>query len=319
MLYTETSVTRHLTRWCAEHLGKHDSPEYQAYMRHFEAYLQVKRLEQSAPHDNAGRFGMSGAAGCLRANALKRAGVKGKPIDGDSAVTFEIGHLLECMALAVLKASGFNVTRVQETIRLDPAFQSAMDGVLEAGPVHLPYPVILSVKTASYKSSSPPRGKNPAKRYGFAQLPLDGIRKAQPSWYVQSQLEMDATGIGHALVVTIAKDMIAAFRGDSVFESSGSLSWYSELLRADGLTADSVARPHRTALENIGENMRADEVPPLVFRSETMEGGGTAFGWLKLPAPGDVESGWGGENKFATGLFNPCFGCQYGGMKEVCR
>lgn len=312
MIYTETSVTRYLTRWCADHLGKHDSPQYSAYMEHFQRYLDLKREEQGEAHSNGGRFGMSSAAGCLRANALKRAGVKGKPLDGDSAVTFEIGHLLECMALAVLSASGFTVTRVQETIRLDPAFQSAMDGVLEAGPVNLPYPVILSVKTASYKSSSPPRGKNPAKRYGFAQLPLDGIRRAQPSWYVQGQLEMAATGIGHAFVLVLAKDMIAAFRGDSVFENSGSLSWYAELLKADRDLAEGMNR-------SVGQYLSArpeTAIPVLPVLNDDPK---SKFYVVRLPRPGDVESGWKGPNQEATGSFNPCFGCQYGGQPEICK
>lgn len=308
MIYTETALVRHVTAWCQKHLGQHDSAEYLAYHRAFAAFLETKREEQSRAHDNAGLFGMSGAGGCLRANALKRAGVQGKPDDGDSMVTFEIGHLLECMALAVLGAAGFAVTRMQETIRLEPAFASAIDGVLEAGPVKLDYPLVLSVKTASYKSSSPPRGNYPAKRYGFAQLPLDGVRKAQPGWFTQSQLEMAATGIPRSLVLVVSKDMIAAFRGDAVFEQSGSLSWYAEVLQAEPNSIRNLKSVYRETLEQAEKDVR--EVSPAY---------GVADGFVILPRPGDVASGWKGENAKATGTFNPCFGCRYGGQPEICK
>ena len=310
-LYAETATVRHLEAWCRDHLGHHDSPEYTRYHARFQEHLTRKREEQAREHSNGGLFGMSGAAGCLRANALKRARAEGKPMEGDTLVTFEIGHLLECMTLAVLDASGFKVEDPQRPVELGGVFRSAVDGIVTAGPVALPYPVVLSVKTASYKSSSPPRGNAPAKRYGFAALPLDGVRKAQPSWWVQSQLEMAATGFERSLVVAIAKDMIAAFRGDSVFTASGSLSWYAELIPAEPMSAGYLDRRYRDAKALLDDGgLWPQQIPPVVYQPDR--------GFVVLPAPGDVSKGWGGPNKEATGTFSPCFGCQYGGMPEVC-
>lgn len=318
MIFTETAIIRYLEAWCKDHLGHHDSPEYARYHARFQEHLARKREEQAREHSNGGLFGMSGAAGCLRANALKRARVEGKPMEGDTLVTFEIGHLLECMTLAVLDASGFKVEDPQRAVELGGVFRSAVDGVLTAGPVALPYPLLVSAKTNSYKSSSPPRGNAPAKRYGFAALPLDGVRKAQPSWWVQSQLEMAATGYTHSLVLVVAKDMIAAFRGDSVFTASGSLSWYAEVIPAEPTKAESEADPSWLKLEGqyghaltlLDQGADPRRVPPVVYQPGN--------GFIVLPAPGDFASGWKGPNQQVTGTFNPCFGCQYGGMKEIC-
>lgn len=309
MIYTETATIRHLEGWCAAHLGHHDSPEYARYHDRFQEHLNRKRAEQAREHSNGGLFGMSGAAGCLRANALKRAGIQGRPLEGDTLVTFEIGHLLECMALAILDGAGFKVEDPQKPVELGGVFRSAVDGIVTAGPVALPYPLVLSVKTASYKSSTPPRGSQPAKRYGFAGLPLDGIRKAQPSWWVQSQLEMAGTGFHNSLVVVVAKDMIAAFRSDSVFQASGSLSWYAEVIPAEPVT-DRLLEQYGTALKLLDGGARPQDAPEAVYQPDR--------GFLVLPAPGDYASGWGGENKIATKSFNPCFGCQYGGLPEAC-
>lgn len=292
-LYTETSVTRHLQSWCAAN-GKHDSPGLAAYHAHFDRLLAAKRAEQRRPHDNQGLFGMASSGGCLRAQALKRAKIAGRPLDGDSIQTYEIGHLVEVMAGAVLLASGFDLIRSQEAIRLEPAFASAIDGVLSGGPVALPYPLLLSIKSSSYKSSQPPRGNSPAKRYGFAGLMLDGLRRAEPTWYLQSQLEMAATGLAHSLVLVVAKDMIAAFKGDSIFKENGSLTFYAELIPAVPASIAMLREAYEAVLAAQGD---PSQVLPIYFSGKD--------GPVELPNPGE-GGGWGGPNQAATGRFNPC-------------
>lgn len=301
MLYTEQAVVRHLESWCRDHLGKHDSPEYAAYHAAFARHLATKRDEQLTAHSNRGLFGMSQAGGCIRAQGFRRDGIEGEPPHGDERMTWEVGHLLECATLAILEVSGFQLQSVQEPISWGP-FASAVDGVLADGPVPLPYPVVVSVKTASYKSSSPPRGKMPAKRYGFAGLPLDGIYKSKPEWFVQAQLEMAATGLKHTLVVVIAKDMIAAFREDAIFRESGSLTWYAELVTADLSVSEATAQWYELATGDTDRQV-GESAPPLALRAPGE--------YVRLPAPGDTASGWGGPNKEATGRFNPCFSCAY--------
>lgn len=298
-LYTHTPTVKYLKAWCAEHMGAHDDPLYHKYHSLFADHLAKKRTEQQQLHDNEGKFGMSQAAGCIRANSLRRAGVKGKPPDGDTRLTWEIGHLLECMSLAVLEAPGFTLSASQVRCEL-PNHLSWADGILAAGPVDLPYPLLLSIKTNSYKSSG--RTKGGFKRFGFAGLPLDGIRTSQPSWYVQAQLEMLAKIVPRALILVVAKDMVKAFEGDEIFQESGSLSWYAELIEFDTVIAEEVAHAYRPG---------RDLTRPAVYSPDK--------GFITLPAPGDVSEGWGGLNKEATGTFNPCFGCEFGGMPEVCH
>lgn len=303
MIYTETSVTRYLEDWMAAHLGDHTSPEYRRYLELFQTYLDEKREEQREEHDNEGNFGMSSAAGCLRANALRRAGVKGRPETGSTRHTWEVGHLCEVMTLAVLAASGFKLRGTQ--VRCDfPPHLSWADGVIESGPVPLPYPLVLSVKSSSYKSSSFSRGKA-MKRYGFPALPLDGVERAQPSWYVQLQLEMAALGLRHGLVVAVAKDMIKAFEGDPIMQESGSLSLYAEVIEAESWVAENVAAEHAYI-----QDKESSAVHPILTWV------GRDRGPVRFPAPGDVVSGWGGPNQQATGTFNYCFGCQYGGTQH---
>lgn len=316
MIYTETATVRHLESWCLMHFGRHDSAEYAHYRARFVEHLKRKHEEQSRPHSNNGLFGMSQAAGCLRANALRRAGVKGRPTPGDTRVTWEIGHIVECMALAILDASGFEVEDPQRRVQLAGTFDSAVDGILMDGPVFLPYPLVLSVKSSSYKSSSPPRGNTPAKRYGFAGLLLDGVRKAEPKWWTQSQLEMAGTGFAHSLILVVAKDMIAAFRGDSVFASSGSLSFYAELIPAEPVPK--VEGQYKNVLGLLDEGARPQDAPPAIYSPDR--------GFIVLPTPGVVTAKWtSNPNADAVGSFNPCgiagppvSGCEYAGMPEVC-
>lgn len=314
-MYSEKSVVRFLESWCKEHLGRHDDLLYAKYIQHFQRHLSTKREEQQLPHENNGRFGMSKAGGCLRAAALSWAGVKGEDFTGSTRAVFEVGHLLECMTLAILEASGFVLRGTQVVCDLPPAHYSYADGVLLSGPVELPYPIVLSVKTQGYKTSG--RTRDGWKRYGFAALPLDGIRQGQHDWFVQSQLEMAALDLRHALVLVVAKDMVKAMEADPIMQESGSLTFYAELLaREEGFErpyqemAGEVLSVLSATLSAAGpeEAQRvAVAVHPIVSRPGR---------FVQLPAPGDTAAGWGGENQKACGDFNRCNGCTYA---ERCR
>ena len=291
-------LIRHLQTWCRDNLpggspGRHALHE--AWGRHFDAKL----AEMEGEHDNAGLFGMSGAAGCLRANALRRARVPGEPIGGDDRVTFEIGHALESFSLAVLEASGFTLAGSQLRAEIPGVMCSAADGALSAGPVDLPYPVLVSVKTASYKQG----GKG--KRRGFAALPLDGIAQEHPTWSAQAQLEMIALPeFKNTLFLVIAKDMIKAYEGDPLLPS---LSWYAELVPARPDSVEQIVKAHRIVIEQA-------DIPPLVVPPITFWPEGSGFKGIRLPDPGNVKDKWGGENQSATGRYNPCFSCSYAAL-----
>jgi hypothetical protein len=316
MIYTETSVTRYLEKWAADNLGDHQSPAYLKYHEAFSRHLLTKRAEQSEEHSNNGKFGMAKAGGCLRATAFSWAGVPREPLSGSTQVTFEVGHLLECMTLALLEASGFKLQGTQVVCDLPPAHYSYADGVLLSGPVELPYPLVLSVKTSSFKMSGKNRDGS-YKRYGFCSLPLDGVCQGQYEWYVQAQLEMAALNIPNTIVLVVAKDMVKTMENDPIMQESGSLSFYAEVLdRVPGFEVPYQEMGGETlqVLRDIlaeagpGEAERAAAaVLPIVSRPGR---------FVRLPSPGDVASGWGGENQKACGDFNRCNGCSYA---ERCR
>lgn len=299
-MYGHEPLIRHLQSWCRDNLpggspGRHALHE--AWRRHFAAKL----AEQEAEHDNAGLFGMSSAGGCLRAQALRRAGVKGAPAPGDDRVTWEMGHLGEVLALATLEASGFHLAQVQAPAVIPGVFSSKVDGVLYGGPVDLPYPLILSVKTASYKMGGA------KKRRGFAALPLEGIANENGTWSVQAQLEMQALGMEHVLFLVLAKDMVKQYEGDPLLPS---LSWYAELLPRVPGSVGRIVEAHKLVLDTPA--VPAIGVPPFTFWPN-----GNGFKVVKLPEPGSKgteKSGWGGPNQEATGRFNSCFSCAFAAL-----
>lgn len=307
-MFGHEAVIHHLRDWCAE--GLKQGPGRVVFHGIWQRHFAAKLAEQETEHSNQGLFGMSSAAGCLRANALRRAGVPGTPATGDDRVTWETGHQIEVFALAVLEASGFKLAATQARAVIPGVFSSAADAVLADGPVKLPYPLVLSVKSRAYKMG----GKG--KRRGFAGLGMDGIYAAEPAAWVQAQLEMQALGLDSALVLVVAKDVVKAYEGDPYLPS---LAWYAELVsRAEEEALRPVILAHKITLhEEERQEHGTGAFSPISITPITFwPNGNGVMKAVRLPDPGNVKDVWGGENQKATGRFNPCFSCQY---SALCR
>ena len=296
-------IARQLETWWREHGGRHDDAAWQAYIADLRSTLPAKLDEISAEHINGDgaskRFGMSKAGGCTRAAALKYLGHEGDPFTGSTLVTFHIGHLLECMAIASLRACGYAVDGAQAAVTIDPFMHSYSDGIIADLDGR---PAILSVKTAGYKKS----GKQGAKwvRQGFPALPFEGVYAGQPSWWAQVQAEMYGTGIDQALVLVAAKDMVKAMEGDPYMgdEGNGSLSWYAEVVPYDpAVCKDQLLPVWQQTWDSVTDGKAGQ---PFVWHAESRR-------YRQLTSPGDTKSGWGGPNRDVTGTFNPCFGCDF--------
>lgn len=306
-------LARQLETWWKANGADANNAAWQRYLVELAALLEIKLNEIGEEHSNTGadgdkRFGMSKAAGCTRQAALKFLGHKGEPFTGSTLMTFHIGHLLECSAVATMRAAGYEVGGTQEPVRIDPMMHSYSDGIIkdfdERGDA------ILSVKTAGYKGSSMLRGK-PMRR-GFPALPFDGIRKAQPSWWAQAQAEMHGSGIPRCIVLVVSKDIVKAMEGDPYLmgepgKGNGSLTFYAEMIEYDQEFCDNQLLP---VWSNVWDSVTDGKAGPAWFFN------GSTVTYARLPKPGDVSEGWGGANKVATGSFNPCFGCDYA---AVCK
>jgi hypothetical protein len=309
-------VVRELEAWWQEHGGRHDSPEWHAYVADLQSLLAIKADEITSEHVNLsddGRkvFGMSKAGGCTRAASLKVLGHEVEPFTGSSLATFHIGHLLECMAIATMRAAGYEVDGAQEPVTIAPFMASFSDGIIRGCKddqrALLPQPTLLSVKTTGYKKSSQSKGK--WVRQGFPALPFEGIRKGQPSWWAQAQAEMHGSGIRYCLVLVVAKDIIKSMEKDPYLMGeggNGSLTFYAELIEYDPLFCETQLVPVWTeAWARVNEGRAA---APYFLGPESK--------YVRLPVAGDTASGWGGPNQAATGTFNPCGACE---MAAACK
>lgn len=286
-------IAAEMEAWCKDHFGQHDDPAFQRYLSEFTSLLATKHGELLAEHSNDGRFGMSGAGGCTRKAGLKLLGHKPEPFSGSTLATFHIGHLVEVMTVSILRAMGYTIDGTQEPVRIDPFMHSYHDGVLTGG--QFTAPVVLSVKSTGYKKSGQQRGK--FIRQGFPALPFDGIRKSQPSWWVQAQAEMHGSGIPQALVVVVAKDMVKAMEADPYMQESGSLTFYAELIDLDDAWCELELLP---VWSSAWKDVQAGFGPlPYVYNPQT-------DGYARLPRPGGQQ--W-DDNREATGSYNVCNYC----------
>lgn len=295
-------IARELEAWWRIHGARHDHPDWQSYLADLETLFPVKLAELGAEHvngdENGKRFGMSKAAGCTRAAALKYLGHESEPFSGSTLVTFHIGHLLECMAIASLRACGYQVDGAQSAVTIDPMMHSYSDGIIQWNDG----PALLSVKTIGYKKS----GKQGSKwvRQGFPALPFDGVYAGQPSWWAQAQAEMHGSGIHETLVLAVAKDIVKAMDGDPYLgdEGNGSLTWYAQLIQYDPeFCAKQLLPVWQTTWDSVTDGKAG---PALVWNPQQGQ-------YKRLVDPGDTKNGWGGPNREVTGTFNPCFGCDF--------
>jgi len=165
----------------------------------------------------------------------------------------------------------------------------------------VPTNVLVEVKTAGYKMSGKNWKSGTWKRYGFTQLFLDRIKKAQPGWWCQAQAMMAAASVPAVLFVVLAKDTIKAFEED---ELTRSLAWYVELVWRDEAFIENELRP--TWDHQYGLVQRGIKDTPAMFYN------GEGYVTLKKADPDGNK----GRNKELTGTFNPCHYCD---LFDACK
>lgn len=240
-------IAKALESWWRDHAGRYDDPEWRLFIETYGTLIRQKYAELLEEHNNGGRFGMSKAGGCTRAAQLKLLGAEAEPLSGSSRATFFIGHTVEIMALSSLIVAGYSITDIQTPISIDPIMLSARDATITLDGKS----TLLSVKSSSYKKSGAEwRGSKGAKekvwvRRGFPELPFQGVRNSQPAYWAQLQAECYAGGYDQALILFVAKDMIAAMKDDPYLgaQGNGSLTFYAELIPADDAFAVGQMRP----------------------------------------------------------------------------
>lgn len=296
-------LARKMEQWHRDHNGRHDDPEWQAFLEDLSVLVRTKLDELGEEHTNHGRFGMSKAGGCVRSAGLKALGYEEEPVTGASRMTFLTGHLLECVGIATLRRVGLEVTSGQSEVVAGP-WHSYTDGIISD--LDGSGPAMLSIKTAGYKKSGRERRGRELVwvRRGFPELPFSGVLKAQPHHYAQMQAEMYASGIHQALYLVIAKDHIKAMEDDPYLgeQGNGSLAFYTEVVAYNPGFVEGVLLP---TWEQASEDVEAGRAPaPLWLTSELR--------FVRLhPASLGRE-----PNASLTGTFNPCDYCS---LVQACR
>lgn len=289
---TALSIAARAEQWWQQHGGKHDSPEWNAFLANVAAKIPLKLQELSEEHTNNGRFGMSNAGGCTRQSSLKLLGYEKEELSGSTRFTFMLGHLIEVVGgICTLEALGYPVRGLQEKVRIDPFMESATDGIFDLDGV----PTILSVKSAGYKMSGFDKRSGTWRRYGFAQYPTDGVLGTTPKYYAQSQMEMRAANISQSLTFVVAKDIIKAMEGDPKMKENGSTTFYAELIPYNPSHAQ---RIHEVWQRQWSAILKSEAGPAMVFTKNAE--------WVELTP---ADTGKDSPNKALTGSFNFCDYC----------
>lgn len=288
-------LARQLEEWHAAHNGQHADPAWESFLNDFQSLIALKATEMTEEHSNDGKFGMSKAGGCTRAAALKLLGNEPTPFSGSTRVTFFIGHVVECLAIASLRALNYEVGGGQQVVTIDDYMHSASDGIIADFDGA---ETILSVKSAGYKKSGK-QGKQWVRR-GFPELPFMGVRRSQPGHYAQAQAEMYGSGISQVLYLVASKDIIKAmeedpYLGDGDGKGNGSLTFYAELIKYDEMFC-------HTQLLPVWEKQWADVQAGRPGDAMFLTGDG---GYAKLTA---ASQSW-QPNAGKTGTYNPCNYC----------
>jgi hypothetical protein len=297
-LYGNKAITYALEAWWREHGGQWNDPAWQQWMADYRDLSAVKHEEHLSEHDNGGRFGMSKTGYCTRAAGLRWLGCDAAPFSGSTRVTFFIGHALEAVAVASLRAIGIPVDGAQTPVTIDPFMLSYSDGIAEIDGEK----VVLSVKTMGYKKSGQERGK--WVRRGFPELPFGGVKATQPGWWSQLQAEMHGHGLKRGLVLVVAKDIIKAMEKDPYMGEggNGSLTFYAEMIDYDERFVTQELLPIWTG---VWVDVQRGEVPPPWYFV------GSKGGYVPLTPCGDWKT-----NKEITGTFDPCSYCD---VREACE
>lgn len=304
-------VSRQLEQWWKDHASNPADPAWLSFIEDYRSLLPAKLEEVTSEHSNLNAsgqkcFGMSKAGGCTRSATLKALGYEPEPFSGSSLFTFFLGHSIEVLAIASLRACGYEVGAAQARCAIEPMMASASDGVLTlAGK-----PCILSVKSTGYKKAGMERGK-PVRR-GFPELPFEGVRKAQPSWWAQAQGEMHATGIKQTLVLAVAKDIIKSMEADPYLmgpEGNGSLTFFAQLIPYD----KDFCVNHLVPVWMLAWDAKEQKRPgPAYFLNGGKAFDGKNHEYVSL----DVASTSWTPNAARTGTFNPCSYCD---MSAACK
>src|SRR3990167_5255055 len=150
--------------WWKAHGLNPDSEQWNLLLDEYSAVLKDKIEELKLAHVNEGeagerRFGMAGAGSCVRKAGLKWLGLQGEPPPGSTRWTWMLGHLLEPMAIAMLRVNGLIVEGSQAAARIEPFMASYADGIIRAFD-DSGGDALLSIKTSGFKMASArdPRG-----------------------------------------------------------------------------------------------------------------------------------------------------------------
>lgn len=316
-------LARDMENWHKTHNGDHESPEWAAFLDDFSSLLAGKSEEMLTEHSNEDRFGMSKAGGCTRQASLKLLDHEREELSGSSLFTFWLGHMCEIAAVATLRQLGYTIEGTQVPVRIDPFMHSFSDGLITSGPdykdggIPIPlgsldrFPTILSVKSTGYKKSGKERRGNKMTwvRRGFPELPFEGVKKSQASWWAQAQAEMHGSGIKQTILVAVSKDIIKAMEEDIYIgeggidpntglfvTGNGSLTFYTELIPYDQRFCEKQLIPVWDEQWKLALN--GDAGPAKFFNGKTGE-------YVSLKK---ADLSW-QPNAGATGTFNPCAYC----------
>ena len=294
-MYGDAHIAKQLEGWWKDHAGQEDDPDWNQYLDTYFEMLDNKLRELKKKHDNDGRFGMASTSGCTRKAGLKMLGHK-EDFKGSTQLTFWIGHQLEIAGLCTLLYAGYPLYGAQAPVRIDPMMHSYHDEVTTIDGIQ----TIVSVKSAAYKMSSFRNGKYV--RQGFPELPFEGVRASQPSWWAQAQAEMRGSDIKQTLMLVVAKDVVQAFENDPYMAST---SFYTEIIPADPAFADTMEMVWQQQYLSV---QGGSPGPALILPK-----GQDAY--VRIPIPGDDSRNPQHANRQATGTFNPCGWC---GLREAC-
>lgn len=313
-------IAREMEEWHADHNGRANDPAWASFLDDFRAQLDVKQLELLQEHSNNGRFGMSKAGGCTRAAQLKALGYEPEPFSGSTRMTFLIGHMVECVVVSTLRACGYEIDGTQEPVTIDPFMHSYSDGLMKGGTGRFAREIgehtILSVKSAGYKKSGRTRKRDGSYSYvrrGFPELPFEGMRRAQPTHWVQAQAEMHGYHLAgrpftQCLYTVCSKDIIKAmeddpYLGDGDGKGNGSLTFYAEMIQYDPGFCERQLMP---VWQRAWDEVEAGKAGGGYFIAKENDG----FARLRS---GDEDWKF---NAGATGTYNPCNYCD---LLSACR